>query len=88
MSTPSPRSRHFYDAVLVHFCARDQGLLVANGNPHGIASVKDLTNKKLRTAVRPEGAGAQQLLLALLKRDGLTMGDLWRRQAFAGPDWP
>lgn len=65
-----------YDSVLIHFCARDQGLLVAKHNPHGIATVKDLKSKKLRTAVRPEGAGAQQLLLALLKRDGLAMSDL------------
>ena len=57
-----------YDAVLVHFCARDQGLLVATGNPLALASVKDLKSKKLRVAVRPEGAGAQLLLLALLKR--------------------
>ena len=65
-----------YDAVLVHFCARDQGLLVANGNPHGIAAVADLKSKHLRTAIRPEGAGAQQLLLALLRQAALTLRDL------------
>ena len=76
-----------YDAVLVHFCARDQGLLVAKGNPLGIGSVTDLKSKKLRVAVRPEGAGAQLLLLALLKRDGLALRDLGKTLlAPTGPD--
>jgi putative molybdopterin biosynthesis protein len=76
-----------YDAVLVHFCSRDQGLLVATGNPHGIARVKDLKTRKLRLAVRPEGAGAQQLLLALLKREGVALSDLGKPLlAPTGPD--
>ena len=76
-----------YDAVLVHFCARDQGLLVAKGNRLGIGSVTDLKSKKLRVAVRPEGAGAQLLLLALLKRDGLALRDLGKTLlAPTGPD--
>lgn len=76
-----------YDAVLVHFCSRDQGLLVAKGNPQGLSTVKDLTGKKLRIAVRPEGAGAQQLLVALLKRERLTLRDLGKPLvAPTGPD--
>ncbi len=76
-----------FDAVLVHFCSRDQGLLVATGNPLGLGNVKDLKGKKARVAIRPEGAGAQQLLLALLKRDGLTLRDLGQPLlAPTGPD--
>ena len=76
-----------YDAVLVHFCSRGQGLLVAKGNPLGLGSVEDLKNKKIRVAVRPDGAGAQLLLLALLKRDGLTLRDLGKTWlAPTGPD--
>jgi putative molybdopterin biosynthesis protein len=76
-----------YDAVLVHFCSRDQGLLVAAGNPLGLGTVKDLKQKKARMAVRPEGAGAQQLLLALLKRDGLAARDIGKPiVAPTGPD--
>ena len=76
-----------YDAVLVHFCARDQGLLVAKGNPLALAGVGDLQSKKLRVAVRPEGAGAQLLLLALLKRESLTLKDLGKTLlAPTGPD--
>ena len=76
-----------YDAVLVHFCSRDQGLLVAKGNPLRLGGVPDLRNKKLRVAVRPEGAGAHQLLLALLRREGLSMRDLGKQLlASTGPD--
>ncbi len=76
-----------YDAVLIHFCSRDQGLLVAKGNPLSLATVRDLKGKKARVANRPEGAGAQQLLLALLKRGGLTTRDLGKPLlAPTGPD--
>lgn len=75
-----------YDAVLVHFCSRDQGLLVAKGNPLGIEAVRDLKARRVRMAVRPDGAGAQLLLAALLKRAGLTMKDLGK--AFMAPTGP
>ncbi len=76
-----------FDAVLIHVCARDQGLLVAKGNPHGIAAVKDLKTKTLRLAMRPDGAGAQQLLVALLKRVGLSLRDFANALiAPTGPD--
>ena len=65
----------FYDAVLVGFAAREQGLLVAPGNPLGLSGLRDVRKKKLRIATRPEGAGAQQLLQALLERDGLQPSD-------------
>jgi len=60
-----------YDAVLIGFAAREQGLVVASGNPLGLASVADAVAKCARFASRPEGAGAQQLLLGLLKRAGI-----------------
>lgn len=76
-----------YDAVLIHFCARDQGILVARGNPLGLASLSDVMRVGARVAVRPEGAGAQQLLLALLKRDGLSERSLGQTVlAPTGPD--
>jgi putative molybdopterin biosynthesis protein len=76
-----------YDAVLVHFCSRNQGLLVATGNPLELMTVRDLKEKRARVAVRPEGAGAQQLLLALLKRDGLAPRDIGKPiVAPTGPD--
>jgi putative molybdopterin biosynthesis protein len=70
------REATLYDAVLIGFAAREQGLVVASGNPLSLTQLRDAHEQKLRVAVRPEGAGAQQLLLGLLKRDGLTVGDL------------
>jgi molybdate-binding protein len=57
-----------YGAVLIGFCRREQGLLLASGNPLNIASIGDAAEKKARMAQRPKGAGAQLLLLALLRR--------------------
>lgn len=65
-----------YDAVLVAFCRREQGLLVAPGNPLKLKSVADVAKSKARIAVRPKGAGAQLLLLALLAQAKLTYADL------------
>ena len=75
-----------YDAVLIGFAAREQGLLVAKGNPKGIKSLRDAVSAKCRIAVRPAGAGAQQLLEALLKRDGLPIWLL--RVALTAPTGP
>jgi putative molybdopterin biosynthesis protein len=81
------REPALYDAVLVHFCERDQGLLVAKSNPLRLGGVTDLKSRKLRVAVRPEGAGAQQLMLALLKAVGLSVRDLGKPVlAQTGPD--
>jgi putative molybdopterin biosynthesis protein len=81
------REATLYDAVLVGFATREQGLLVAPGNPLGLAGLRDACDSRLRVAVRPEGAGAQQLLMSLLKRDGLSIGDFDRTVvAPTGPD--
>ncbi len=65
-----------HDAVLIGFAAREQGLIVAAGNPLRLGSLREAQQRRLRAALRPEGAGAQQLLLALLRKDGLGLGDL------------
>lgn len=75
-----------YDAVLIGFAMREQGLLVARGNPLGLDGLRDVAHKSARVAVRPEGAGAQQLLLALLRRDGLGIGDV--RNSHVAPTGP
>jgi molybdate-binding protein len=56
------------DAVLVAFCRREQGFLLASGNPLKIRSIDDAIAKRARIAMRPKGAGAQLLLLSLLQR--------------------
>lgn len=81
------REATLYDAVLIGFAAREQGLLVAPGNPLGLSSMRDVLEKKVRLVVRPEGAGAQQLLLALLRRQGATLQDVAATiEAPTGPD--
>lgn len=71
------RSRaNFYDSVLLGFLRREQGLLVARGNPLGIRSMHDLVSKQARIATRPKGAGAQLLLLAQLHQANLKLEQL------------
>jgi putative molybdopterin biosynthesis protein len=64
------------DAVLIAFCRREQGFLVAPGNPLKLASIEDVAGKRARITMRPKGAGAQLLLLALLHRAKVTLDQL------------
>src|SRR3954454_10738778 len=57
------------DPVLVHLWRREQGLLVAPGNPRGVARIADLS--KLRVVRRPSGTGTRTLLDRLLLDDGI-----------------
>ena len=75
-----------YDAVLIGFAAREQGLIVAQGNPLGLKRLADAKAKSARLAVRPEGAGAQQLLHALLKHHALRLADF--RTPIVAPTGP
>jgi putative molybdopterin biosynthesis protein len=76
-----------YDAVLLGFAAREQGLLVPRGNPLGLMGLAQASDKKLRLVVRPDGAGAQQLLESMLKRDGLALSQFPHTvMASTGPD--
>jgi putative molybdopterin biosynthesis protein len=70
------REPTLYDAVLVAFAVREQGLLVAPGNPLGVTTLGGVVESKARVAMRPEGAGAQQLLRALLARERLDPSQL------------
>jgi molybdate-binding protein len=57
------------DPVLVHLWRREQGLIVAPGNPRGVEGVRDLAS--LRVARRPTGTGTRTLLDRLLLDDGV-----------------
>ena len=72
------------DAVMIGFCRREQGFLLAPGNPLKLASIDDVIAKRARIAMRPKGAGAQLLLLALLHRAKASLDKL----AGAGPVCP
>jgi excisionase family DNA binding protein len=64
------------DAVMIGFCRREQGFLVAPGNPLKIGAIEDVAAKGARIALRPTGAGAQLLLLALLQRAKSSLENL------------
>lgn len=64
------------DIVLLCWAWRDQGLVVAPGNPLGIQSAADLVAKAPRVVARQSGAGAGMLLDRLLGEAGLERGQL------------
>jgi putative molybdopterin biosynthesis protein len=76
------------DAVMIGFCRREQGFLLAPGNPLALTSIDDVLSKRARIAQRPKGAGAQLLLLSLLHRAKASLDDLAAVQPVCptGPD--
>jgi putative molybdopterin biosynthesis protein len=52
---------------------REQGLVVAPGNPHGLAGVADLARPGLRAVGRQARAGSHLLLMHLLAEAGLRL---------------
>ena len=77
-----------HDAVLVGVARREQGLLLAPGNPKNLRSLSDVLGSSATMAMRQPGAGAQLLLEALLARHGTTTRSLRRREqpCLTGPD--
>ena len=65
-----------HDAVLIAFARREQGLVVAPGNPLGLSDLPSVAARGATIAQRPPGAGAQLLLIALLARAGLALNRL------------
>ena len=61
------------DTVLIGFCRREQGFLVPSGNPMKIRTIEDAAERRACICMRPKGAGAQLLLLALLERAKATL---------------
>ena len=62
--------------VMLQWARREQGLLVAPGNPLGIARLTDLVRPRRRIVMRHPGAGSHLLLLRLLRAEGLSAGAL------------
>lgn len=77
-----------HDAVVLGFIRREQGILVAPGNPLVLSDLASIATARARIAQRPAGAGAQLLLLALVARAGIALDDLkLAKPAFpTGPD--
>ena len=77
-----------HDAVLVGIVRREQGLLVAHGNPKNLHGLQDVLATGATIAVRQSGAGAQLLLGELLTRIGASVKELRRLEppCLTGPD--
>jgi excisionase family DNA binding protein len=54
------------DCVLLEWAKREQGLVVASGNPLKIQSLADLKKPKVRVILRPQTAGSYLLFMQLL----------------------
>lgn len=58
--------------AVVNLCLREQGLMVAKGNPERINAVSDLTRKELTLVNRRLGTGTRQLFDRELKNKGIS----------------
>ena len=61
---------------VIGFARRSQGLIVAPGNPLGLASLADVQRKAARFVNRPLGTGTRVLLDELLEREGIDASGL------------
>jgi excisionase family DNA binding protein len=56
------------DIVLIEWAWREQGLIVAAGNPHNIRGLADVQQDTVRLVARQEGAGSRLLFEHLLRQ--------------------
>jgi putative molybdopterin biosynthesis protein len=61
-----------HDVSVVRLVHRDQGLMVAAGNPHGLKGIDDLTRPGVRYVNRQRGAGTRVLLDHELRERGIS----------------
>jgi putative molybdopterin biosynthesis protein len=71
-------------AVLVHLARREQGILVAPGNPKSIKALKDLAGGSVRFINRQAGSGTRVLLDYELRRLGVDVSSIsgYEREEF------
>lgn len=60
------------DVVLIRFLRRQQGFIVAKGNPHQVKSVRDIAEKNLMFVNRQRGAGTRILFDLMLRQANLS----------------
>jgi putative molybdopterin biosynthesis protein len=61
---------------LIEFVVRQQGLIVASGNPKQIYNLNDLAKRDVRFVNRQQGSGTRLLLDMLLDRAGIEQGKI------------
>ncbi len=64
------------DIVALTWAWRDQGLIVAKGNPKKLESLADLKTQQPRFVDRQKEAGSRLLFAHLLTEQGMSIGDL------------
>lgn len=64
------------DVVLIEWAWREQGLIVAKGNPMHLTKMRDLGGRAARFAGRQEAAGSRVLLEYLLAKNGMSVADI------------
>ena len=64
------------DFVAIEWARRQQGLIVAAGNPAKIGSIGDLRKRGIRVATRQEGSGSALLFSKLVSDAGLKVEEL------------
>ena len=65
-----------HDLVLIEWAERDQGLVVAKGNPLALRDIADLADRQPRIVARQHGAGGRVLFEALLAAASLDVAAL------------
>ncbi len=70
--------------ILVECVYRQQGLMVAMGNPYGIRDLSDVARLKLDFVNRQKGAGTRILTDYIMKQQGIDIADLrgYQREEF------
>jgi len=58
--------------AVVNFCKREQGLLLAKGNPKGVRGIEDLKRSDIKVVNRPMGTGTRLLFDRKLIEAGMT----------------
>jgi excisionase family DNA binding protein len=74
--------------ALVEWARREQGLVVARGNPKRIRGIRDLARREVTFMLRQPSAGARVLFERLLEREGVRRASVrfHREEAMAGSD--
>jgi putative molybdopterin biosynthesis protein len=64
------------DILAIEWAQREQGLIVAAGNPLEVKSLADVVKHKLHFVPRQEQAGSHVLFVHLLSEAGIALGDV------------
>jgi putative molybdopterin biosynthesis protein len=74
---PFIRQLFVYESIsVVRFVSREQGFIVAKGNPKGIYDFNDLAGKNVQFVNRQKGAGTRFLFDSMLSKNGIAPADV------------